>query len=128
MTSKHHTFDGFSVKSSCNYHMFNHNGQDFLVIEQLESTTNSITNMIEHIVAEICHIEHLNSSKLNIIEYYPKTTLSSKYPIEIQGVKIIDGGPHWCSVNNETQRAIKGKISPGQIRNIQHFTNERENQ
>lgn len=113
MTKKKYIFEGFHADSSCNYHIFSYNQQNFLVVEQLEETTTSITNKIEEIIINICQIEAISQSHLRIFEYYPSTTLSIKYPIEIQEVKLFDGNPNWYPVTDETSRIIKSKVVPG---------------
>ena len=106
-------FEGFGIASVCNYHVFDQNDQKYLVIEQLEETTTSITNRIEVLITEICKLEKLKEPKTKIFEYYPSSTLGGQFIYETRGVKFLNDDLAWFSPTESDVATIKSRVIPG---------------
>ncbi|MDL0438300.1 hypothetical protein [Stutzerimonas frequens] len=106
-------FEGFGMASVCNYHVFDHDDQKYLVIEQLKDTTTSITNRIEVLIVDICKIEKLKEPKTKIFEYYPTSTLGSQFLYETRGVKFLNDDLAWFSPMESDVALIKKLVIPG---------------
>jgi len=106
-------FEGFGMKSVCNYHVFDHNDQKYLVIEQLKDTTTSITNRIEALIVDICKMEKLKEPKTKIFEYYPTSTLGGQYLYETRGVKFLNDDLAWFPPMESDVALIKNLVIPG---------------
>ena len=107
-------FSGFHAPSICNYHIFFHGGDRYLVIEQLKDTTTSVTNMIEDILADIAGREHIDLSGFKLFEYYPPETLGPQYIYEMAQVRINgEGQPLWSRPSETDFAVIKNQVIPG---------------
>ena len=106
-------FEGFGIASVCNYHIFDQNDQKYLVIEQLEETTTSITNRIEVLINDICKLEKIKEPKTKIFEYYPSSTLSGQFIYETRGVKFLNGDLAWFPPTESDVATIKSRVIPG---------------
>lgn len=98
-------YNGFGNVSECNYHLFEHKGIKFLVVEQLEETKTSITNCIVEIVEQVCEIENIKHDDVKIVEYYP-SSLSSDYLYEMKCVEFSDE-VKFIDIDNETAKIIR---------------------
>lgn len=106
-------FKGNNVQSVCNYHVFQDQGQQYLVIEQLGVTTTSITNRIEYLIVDICKAENLRESETSIFEYYPANLLGNQLIYEVRGVSCINGTPAWHTPTPSEIATIKKLVVPG---------------
>lgn len=106
-------FKGNNVQSVCNYHVFQHQGQQYLVIEQLRDTTTSITNRIEYLIADICKAENLQESATSIFEYYPASLLGNQTLYEVRGVSRTNGEPAWYTPTQGDITTVKTLVVPG---------------
>ncbi len=102
------------MPSVCNYHIFSHGDDRYLVVEQLNDTTTSVTNKIEDILAEIASREHVDLSDFKLFEYYPIETLGPQYMWEIAQISInSEGQPIWSRPSKTDFSVIKNQVIPG---------------
>jgi hypothetical protein len=106
-------FKGNDGQSVCNYHVFEDQGQQYLVIEQLRDTKTSVTNRIEHLIADICKAEKLQESTTKIFEYYPASLLGNDWLYEMRGVSLRNGEPVWYTPTQGDIATVKTLVIPG---------------
>ncbi|WP_097303498.1 hypothetical protein [Pseudomonas chlororaphis] len=113
MNKQRLAFNGHHGPSVCNYHIFQHQAQQYLVFEQLRDTTTSITNCIEHLIVNICQAKQLQESATRIFEYYPASLLGDQLLYEVRGVCLVEGEPRWFAPTRDEISLVKALVVPG---------------
>lgn len=105
------TFNGYTGPSYCNFYNIKVNNEDLCVIEQLDKTTTSITNVIEDIAVHLIE-NNLTTKKTKFITWYPAERLKYDPTIDFQHVDFdSEFKPSWYPISDELKNDILNQIN-----------------